>query len=235
MGITPDVLVAAGLGNNSYLLDVGDGRALAVDASRDLRALRERARDRGLRVAFAADTHLHADFLSAAADLGASGATVLASAAGGREFPHQGLHVGDEVDLGGITLRGLVTPGHTEEHLSLLLLEGSLPIGVFTGGSLLVGAAARTDLVSPERTEELARAQYRSLQRLATLPDDTAVWPTHGAGSFCSAPPATSAPRRSVASGPAMHFFGRPTKVRSYKPCWPRSVVARRTSGGWAS
>ena len=60
---------------------------------------------------------------------------------------------------------------------------------MFTGGSLLVGSAARTDLVAPERTEELARAQYRSLQRLARLDDDVAVWPTHGAGSFCSAPP----------------------------------------------
>jgi hydroxyacylglutathione hydrolase len=60
---------------------------------------------------------------------------------------------------------------------------------VFTGGSLIVGAAARTDLVSPERTEELTRAQWRSLQRLVTLPDEVQVWPTHGAGSFCSAPP----------------------------------------------
>ncbi len=62
-------------------------------------------------------------------------------------------------------------------------------MGVFTGGSLLVGAAARTDLVDPGRTEELARAQYRSLQRLLALPDQVAVWPTPGAGSFCSAPP----------------------------------------------
>ncbi|MGI5379509.1 rhodanese-like domain-containing protein [Streptomyces sp. CA-251387] len=62
-------------------------------------------------------------------------------------------------------------------------------MGVFTGGSLIVGSAARTDLLGPARAEELARAQYRSLRRLARLPDVTAVWPTHGAGSFCSAPP----------------------------------------------
>ena len=62
---------------------------------------------------------------------------------------------------------------------------------MFTGGSLLVGSAARTDLVSPEQTEVLARAQYASLRRLAVLPDEVAVWPTHGAGSFCSAPPGT--------------------------------------------
>jgi hydroxyacylglutathione hydrolase len=59
---------------------------------------------------------------------------------------------------------------------------------VFTGGSLIVGGAARTDLVSPDRTEELARAQYASLHRLLSLGDDVAVWPTHGTGSFCTAP-----------------------------------------------
>ena len=76
-------------------------------------------------------------------------------------------------------------------HLSLLsylLLDGHRELGVFTGGSLIVGSAARTDLLGPDRAEELARYQYRSLRRLAMLPGDTAVWPTHGAGSFCSAP-----------------------------------------------
>jgi glyoxylase-like metal-dependent hydrolase (beta-lactamase superfamily II)/rhodanese-related sulfurtransferase len=182
-------LVDEGLGNSAYLVDLGDNRALVVDASRDLRAVRAAAEERNLRVAFAADTHLHADFLSGARQLAASdGATVLASAAGGREFGHTRLSDGDEVDLGGLRLRALGTPGHTYEHLAFVLLDGQRPLGVFTGGSLLVGAAARTDLVDPERTEELARAQYRSVLRLLTLPDEVAVWPTHGPGSFCSAP-----------------------------------------------
>ena len=179
-----------GLGNSAYLVDLGDGRALAVDAARDLRSVRELAARRGLKVAYAADTHLHADFLSGAVQLAATdGAVVLASAAGDRAFPHRGLRDGDEVDLGGLVLRAWATPGHTDEHLAFLLLDGDSPIGVFTGGSLIVGAAARTDLVAPERTEELARAQYHSLQRLMVLPDHVAVWPTHGAGSFCSSPP----------------------------------------------
>ena len=183
-------VVDEGLGNSAYLIALGDGRALAVDASRDLRALHVAAEHRGLRVAYAADTHLHADFLTGAVQLAASeGATVLASAAGDRAFPHRGLADGDELDLGGLTLRTLATPGHTHEHLAFELLDGPRVLGVFTGGSLIVGSAARTDLVSPERTDELARAQYRSLQRLARLGDDVAVWPTHGAGSFCSAPP----------------------------------------------
>jgi hydroxyacylglutathione hydrolase len=182
-------LVDIGLGNSAYLVDLGDGRALAVDAARDLRALRAAADARVLTVAFTADTHLHADFLTGAGQLAYDdGATVLASAAGRRAFTHVPLGDGDEIDLGGLTLRALGTPGHTDEHLSYLLLDGSRELGVFTGGSLIVGAAARTDLLGPTRTDELARAQYRSLRRLATLPDDTAVWPTHGAGSFCSAP-----------------------------------------------
>lgn len=183
-------LVDEGLGNSAYLADLGGGRALAVDASRDLRALREAAARRGLTVAFAADTHLHADFVSGAVQLAADeGATVLASAAGRRAFPHTPLADGDETDLGGLTLRALATPGHTDEHLSFLLLDGDRELGVFTGGSLIVGSAARTDLLDADRAEELARAQYRSLRRLAALPGATAVWPTHGAGSFCSAPP----------------------------------------------
>ncbi|MFC5747326.1 MBL fold metallo-hydrolase [Actinomadura rugatobispora] len=193
MGFAEDHLVPLvdeGLGNSAYLVDLGDGRALAVDASRDLRDLHTAARRRGLTVAYAAETHLHADFLSGALQLGHdTGATVLAPAAGHRAFPHRGLDDGDEVDLGGLTLRAVATPGHTDEHLSFLLLDGTRVLGVFTGGSLIVDSAARTDLLGADRTEVLARAQYRSLRHLVTLPDDTAVWPTHGAGSFCSAPP----------------------------------------------
>jgi rhodanese-related sulfurtransferase/glyoxylase-like metal-dependent hydrolase (beta-lactamase superfamily II) len=183
-------LVDEGLGNSAYLVDLGDGRALVVDVSRDLRAVHAAAAKRRLTVAFAADTHLHADFLSGARQLASEEqAKVLASAAGHREFTHTGLHDGDEVDLGGLRLRALLTPGHTHEHLAFLLLDGDREVGVFTGGSLIVGSAARTDLVSDEQTEQLARAQYASLHRLATLPGDVQVWPTHGAGSFCSAPP----------------------------------------------
>jgi len=190
MSISVVPVVDEGLGNSSYLVDLADGRALAVDASRDLRALRAAAERRGLRIAFAADTHLHADFLSGAVQLAADdGAAVLASRAGEREFPHRGLADGDEVDLGGLRLRTVATPGHTHEHIAFELLDDGRVVGVFTGGSLIVGSAARTDLMGPERSEELARAQYRSLRRLAELDDHVAVWPTHGAGSFCSAPP----------------------------------------------
>src|SRR5688500_13185703 len=111
-------VVDEGLGNSAYLVDLGNQRALAVDPCRDLRALRAAAARRGVRVAVAADTHLHADYLSAARQLAATDrASVIASAAGQREFGHRGLRDGDEVDLGGLVLRALGTPGHTPEHL----------------------------------------------------------------------------------------------------------------------
>ena len=123
-------VVDEGLGNSAYLVDLGDGRALAVDVPRDLRAVRAAAGRHGLRAAFAADTHLHADFLSGARQLAADdGAQILASAAGGRAFGHRGLADGDEVDLGGLTLRAWATPGHTAEHLAYLLLDGGAGAG----------------------------------------------------------------------------------------------------------
>lgn len=183
-------LVDEGLGNSSYLVDIGDGRALVVDPSRDLRLLDSAARGLGLTVAAAAETHLHADFVSGATRLSArDGARVLASAAGDRAFPHTGLRDADEIELGGLRLQAWTTPGHTREHLAYLLLDSERVRGVFTGGSLIVGAAARTDLSGDRHTEALARAQFRSLRRLAELPDETPVYPTHGAGSFCSGPP----------------------------------------------
>ncbi|HEY3263033.1 MAG TPA: MBL fold metallo-hydrolase [Pseudonocardiaceae bacterium] len=197
MGIEPIAIVDAGLGNASYLLDLGDGRALAVDPCRDLRALRAAADRLHLTVAFAAETHLHADFVSGAMQLAAEdGARIVASARGRRGFPHIALDDGDEVDLGGLRLRVLATSGHTGEHVAYQLVDGVTSVGVFTGGSLIVGGAARTDLSGDDQTDALTRAQYRALRRLAELPDTTAVWPTHGAGSFCSAP--TSGSRTST-------------------------------------
>src|SRR6266851_4167816 len=185
----PMVMVDEGLGNSAYLLDLGGGRALVIDPERDPAPYLAAAERLGLVIAYAAETRLHADFVSGSRELAARGAQVIASAAGGLEFPHRGLGDGDEVDLGGLTLRALATPGHTPEHLAYLLLDGTRPAGLFSGGSLLVGAVARTDLIAPDQTEALARALWRSLhERVLTLPEDLAVYPTHGAGSFCAAP-----------------------------------------------
>ena len=184
-------IVEEGLGNASYLVDLGDGRTLVIDPSRDPQPYLEEARRRGLQIAFAAETHLHNDFVSGSIELMALGATVLAPAEASLEFPHRAMHDGEEIDLGGLTLRGLATPGHTPEHLSYVLLDDSRPLAVFTGGALLRGSVGRTDLLGPDQTEALTRALYRSVrERLFVLPDDLTVHPTHGAGgSFCAAVP----------------------------------------------
>jgi hydroxyacylglutathione hydrolase len=183
-------VVDEGLGNSAYVVELGDGQALAVDPSRDPTPYLELARWRRLRIAYAAETHLHADFLTGSRELAAAdGAQILAPRASRLGFAHRGLEDGQEVDLGGLTLRVLATPGHAPEHASYLLLDGAQPVAVFSGGALLVGTVARTDLAGRELTEPLARAAYRSLhQRLLSLPDELAVYPTHGAGSFCATP-----------------------------------------------
>lgn len=178
-----------GLGNSSYLLAVGDGRALVVDPARDAAPYVAAAEAAGLSITFSAETHLHADFLTGSRELAARGATVLAPRAGGIEWPHRGFDHGDTVDLGGLLLESLATPGHTPEHLSWLVRDGKRPVALFSGGALLVDAVARTDLIAPDQTVPLARALWRSLQdTLLVLPDELPVYPTHGAGSFCSTP-----------------------------------------------
>jgi glyoxylase-like metal-dependent hydrolase (beta-lactamase superfamily II) len=189
LGSTPTAFVDEGLGNSSYLLDLGDGRALVVDPARDATPYLAAAEGAGLTIAFSVETHLHADFLTGSRELAARGATVLAPRAGGIEWPHRGFDHGDDLDLGGLRLQAVATPGHTPEHLSWLLRDGAAPVALFSGGALLVDAVARTDLIGPDQTESLARALWLSLQeRILTLPEDLPVYPTHGAGSFCSAP-----------------------------------------------
>lgn len=176
-----------GLGNSTYLVEMGDRRAIALDPPRDVSVLRKAAEDAGLSIAYAVETHLHADFISGSRELAAVGATVVGARAANLAFPHRGLEGGETLDLGGLTLEAIATPGHTPEHLSYLLRDGAVPLGLFSGGALLPGSVARTDLTASDQTESLARALYRSLhERILTLPDDLAVYPTHGGGSFCS-------------------------------------------------
>ena len=187
--VASHAFVDEGLGNSSYLVEVADSRALVVDPSRHPTRYLKEAERRGLHIAFAVETHLHADFVSGARELGALGASLLVPGEARHAFSVRGLRDGDEVDLGGLTLRAVGTPGHTPEHLAYLLLDGALPLALFSGGSLLVDSVARTDLIDPDRTEALARSLWRSLQeRILVLPDDLPVYPTHGQGSFCSAP-----------------------------------------------
>lgn len=180
-------LAHEGLGNRSYVVDLGDGGALVVDPHRDPRPYLAELERRRLVPRFVVETHLHADFVSGAGELAAAGARLLAPAGSDLAVPHRPLDDGDELDLGGLGLRVVATPGHTPEHLAYLLVDGGRPVVLFSGGTLLAGGVARTDLLSPGHTEPLARAAYRSItERLLTLPHDLPVHPTHGGGSFCS-------------------------------------------------
>jgi len=188
-----DVQIASflseGLGHSSHLVDLGDGTALVIDPARLPSAQIHHAALAGLTVAFTADTHTHADYISGSPDLAVGGATFLAPAAAGLTHPHQGVADGDVVQVGRYRLEVIATPGHTPDHLAYLLSDDSGPVVLFSGGSLMVGTVGRTDLLGDARREELARDLYEALRdRILTLPDELAVYPTHGAGSFCSAP-----------------------------------------------
>src|SRR3990170_1941478 len=186
-----ETIVTPGLGNATSLL-ASDGEAIVVDPPRDAWRVTAVADARGWRLTHVVETHVHNDYLSGALELRAARRVEIVAPARGRyAFEHRGAEDGDTVEVGGLRLVARATPGHTPEHLAWeVRAEGAdVPSAVLTGGSLLVGSAGRTDLLGPNATDELTRAQFASLRELATLPDDVAVWPTHGPGSFCTAGP----------------------------------------------
>jgi hydroxyacylglutathione hydrolase len=188
-----EAFVDEGLGHSSYLVDLGDGTALAIDPPRFPSDAERTARQHGLRIAWTADTHSHADYISGSPELAARGARFIAPKAARLEMSYLGVEPGDDVLLApGHVLRAIATPGHTPEHLAYLLLEHDSPTALFSGGSLMVGTVGRTDLLGPEQAEPLAHRLFHALRdEILPLPDDLAVYPTHGAGSFCSAPGAS--------------------------------------------
>jgi glyoxylase-like metal-dependent hydrolase (beta-lactamase superfamily II)/rhodanese-related sulfurtransferase len=196
-----EVFVTDGLGDNSYLVRSGE-EAVLVDPQRDAWRFLAAAEAKGARIGAVLETHVHNDYVSGAQEVrAATGAEIVAPAMGGYRFPHRPAAEGEEVRVGDLRLVAMATPGHTPEHLAWLAHEGqaTTPRAVFTGGSLLVGSAGRTDLLGPQLVGELAHAQFGSIRRLAALPDEVEVLPTHGAGSFCVA--AMPATRRTTTIG----------------------------------
>jgi glyoxylase-like metal-dependent hydrolase (beta-lactamase superfamily II)/rhodanese-related sulfurtransferase len=178
------------LAHASYLIGDG-GEAVVVDPSRDIQMYLDEAEAHGLSIKWILETHLHADFVSGHRELAArTGATIAIGARAEAGYPHRALKDGDELRVGGLVIRALETPGHTPESISFLVFERAgetKPWGVLTGDTLFVGDVGRVDILSSRLpVTELAGLMYDSLhKKLLTLPDDTRVYPAHGAGSLC--------------------------------------------------
>ena len=177
------------LGNSSYLLHVeGSSTAAVVDPWRDIDPYLPVLHRLDLDRLLALETHVHNDFVSGGRELAAvMGATLGAAAEAPLRFPFRPLSDNEEIPLGRYRLQVWSTPGHTPEHVSYVLLgPGRAPVALFSGGSLLVGAAGRTDILGARWARPLAIQMYHTLHdRIARLPDTTVVFPTHGGGSFC--------------------------------------------------
>lgn len=188
-----DLFVDEGLGHSSYVIDLEDGTAAIVDPPRFPIAQESRIAELGLRLAWTLDTHSHADYVTGSPALAArSGAAFVAPAASRLESPYRPVTDGDRIALAsGVEIMAVATPGHTPDHHAYLLIHHDEPVALFSGGSLMVGTVGRTDLCGPDLTVPLAHEMFSGLRRFDALPGDVVVYPTHGAGSFCSAPGAS--------------------------------------------
>ena len=184
------------LAHASYLVgDTNAGAAVVVDPQRDIDQYLKAAADRGLRIGHVVLTHFHADFVAGHIELrDRTGAAIYLGAAARAEYPFTPLSDGDAIELGGVRLVALETPGHTVESISLLVYDrphgGATvePHAVLTGDTLFVGDVGRPDLRASLgwAANDLAAMLYDSLhQKLLPLPDATIVYPAHGAGSLC--------------------------------------------------
>jgi hydroxyacylglutathione hydrolase len=185
-----------GLAHSSYAVGCERAKRVAiVDPERNVARYLDFARRHGLTITHVLETHIHADFASGARELGErTGAEVGVSAYDAGEafevsFPHGDLHDGDVIEVGAVRIRVVHTPGHTPEHVSFLVAEGSgPPLLMLTGDFLFVGALGRPDLLGAEATEGLARRLFTSVREtLRGLPGELRIHPAHGAGSMCGA------------------------------------------------
>lgn len=182
------------LSHASYMVaDERSKLAAVIDPQRDVDIYLEDARAHGFQIRYAILTHFHADFVAGHIELrDRAGATIALGARGQAEFDHLPLKEGDVLDLGGVRLKVLETPGHTPEGITLLAYEAGAddahPYAAFTGDTLFIGDVGRPDLLASigVTARELAEMLYDSLHhKLLKLPDETLVYPAHGAGSMC--------------------------------------------------
>jgi hydroxyacylglutathione hydrolase len=181
-----------GLGHLSTLIgDEEAGLAAVIDPRRDVDIYVETARANGLRISHAIETHLHNDYVSGGRELAAAtGAEQLIGAGAGLAYEHRPMADDELAAVGALSFRVVATPGHTPEHVAYSVADTSRaaePLLLFTGGSLLVGAVGRTDLLGAEHARPYAEQMFHSLHdRILAHEDFVGVFPTHGAGSLCS-------------------------------------------------
>jgi len=179
------------LAHASYLIGSGT-EAAVVDPQRDIDIYVDEAEALGFKIKYVIETHCHADFISGHHELAArTGAKIYFGARAAAKFDFVPVHEGDEIVMQDAILRFLETPGHTPESISVLIFEGQKsntdPWGVLTGDTLFIGDVGRPDLLGSRMpATELAAMLYDSLHnKLLALPDETKVFPAHGAGSMC--------------------------------------------------
>ena len=179
------------LAHASYLIG-SDGEAAVVDPQRDVDEYITEAEGHGFKIKYIIETHLHADFVSGHQELAArTGASIVFGAQANAAFAHKPVKDGDELRLGGLVLRFMETPGHTPEGICILVVDPSVspqPQKVLTGDTLFIGDVGRPDLAGGKgfTPQQMAELMYDSLHgKLMKLPDETEVYPAHGAGSMC--------------------------------------------------
>ena len=182
----------SGLGHASYLVaDPEEGVAFLVDPDRHLDPYLERASQLGVLITHSFETHVHNDYVAGSPALAKlRPITVITGPLALVGYPHVSLADGHHIDVGGLRVGCVATPGHTPEHVAFLVADlrrADDPQYLFSGGALLVGHIAREDLLGPELQEKLAHAAYDTLrERVLTLADYIAVFPTHAGGSACT-------------------------------------------------
>ncbi len=189
------------LAHASYLIaDQASGQAAVVDPQRDVEQYVLDARELGCRIEHVFLTHLHADFIAGHLELrDREGATIYLGAQASAEYEFKPMADGSSVQVGGVRLQVLETPGHSPESISILVFDpdhgdqapdrgGQAPYAVLTGDTLFIGDVGRPDLRASLgwSADQLASMLYDSLhEKLAPLPPETLVYPAHGAGSLC--------------------------------------------------
>jgi glyoxylase-like metal-dependent hydrolase (beta-lactamase superfamily II) len=202
-GLTVTIIETPTLGDRSYVIDDGQ-QALVIDPQRDIDRVQAVLEGRGVTLAAVAETHAHNDYISGGLELARrSRAAYLVPCEA--EVAYERTEVCDEDvrTVGAMTVRTIGTPGHTHHHVAFAVGRGESPAFVFTGGSMLFGAVGRTDLVGPDSTRALSRAQHHSVRRLASSSlTARRSCPRTASGAFAPPPrPRARRPRSSSSAG----------------------------------